>query len=164
MVWCVVDLCWVKNPPTHPCFILKKNRKERASEKRKIKLRNTNKVAILYLVHGEFVSGQVITLICIFCLESTICGTPKELWWFSHSLSFSNECASSLRYFDIRVQEGLNFTSHWTLLQQHHKVHNETEKTLSEQFPKMTSRDQEFMTYQSECCHNSCKRKFVLQT
>ena len=37
MVWKETDLCWVKIPPTHPCFIMRKNRKERASEKRKFK-------------------------------------------------------------------------------------------------------------------------------
>ena len=34
----VIDLWWKKIPPTHPCFILVKNRKEKAFEKRKIKL------------------------------------------------------------------------------------------------------------------------------
>ena len=33
-----LDLWWKKIPPTHPCLILMKNRKDNASEKRKIKL------------------------------------------------------------------------------------------------------------------------------
>ena len=38
MVRWAIDLWWIKIPPTHPCFIFMKNRKERAFEKRKIKL------------------------------------------------------------------------------------------------------------------------------
>ena len=38
MLWKVIDLWWKKIPPTDHGFILRKNRKEKAFEKRKIKL------------------------------------------------------------------------------------------------------------------------------
>ena len=38
MGWWAIDLWWIKISPTHLCFILMKNRKEMAFEKKKIKL------------------------------------------------------------------------------------------------------------------------------
>ena len=58
MVWKETYLCWVKIPPTHPCFIMRKNRKERASEKRKFKalkkaLKKTT-LSLLYVMGGPW--------------------------------------------------------------------------------------------------------------